>query len=408
MTRLDRLTERLNLKEFQLKALLDVTKAINTNEDRDELLHLYKHIVQDQLGITRLMLFEKAPHWRCVLAYGSSAKDAEMDVEHLFGSYKDIQGIPSESRSSLGSFDIAVPVYHLERPLAFLLIGDVDEAEQRMSPTVKHLNFIQTLTNLIVVAMENKRLAAEALQQERMKRELELAAEMQNMLIPRDLPVNDRFETAAYYLPHIQVGGDHYDIIYNGTNEVIIVVADVSGKGMAAALLMSNFQATLRALLAYRDLPMEGLLHDLNNKVFTRARGDRFVTFFIARCDLDKGTITYVNAGHNPALLWNGKTCEELCAGSIALGMMPELPFLNVGTAKFRSGDALLCYTDGLVEQENAHAQAFETGPIMNALSDFASSGAQAVNTALMATFEAHRDGQPFLDDIALLTCKFK
>ena len=187
MTRLDRLTERLNLKEFQLKALLDVTKAINTNEDRDEMLHLYKHIVQDQLGITRLMLFEKAPHWRCVLAYGSSAKDAEMDVEHLFGSYKDIQGIPSESRSSLGSFDIAVPVYHLERPLAFLLIGDVDEAEQRMSPTVKHLNFIQTLTNLIVVAMENRRLAHQALLRERENRDLELAREF----FPRTVGIRD-------------------------------------------------------------------------------------------------------------------------------------------------------------------------------------------------------------------------
>lgn len=408
MTKLDRLIDRLELKEFQLKALLDITKAINANVEQEELLHLYEGIVRKQLGITRLMLFQRQDRWECILSYGTQAKDTDVDVERVFGSFTDIQGIPTEHAGGLGSFDVAVPVYHLERPLAFLLIGDIDEDQQRMSPSVKHLNFIQTLTNLIVVAMENRRLAKQALQQERDKRELELAAEMQSMLIPQELPGNAQFEAAAWYQPHRQVGGDYYDLFFSEKGELVVVIADVSGKGMAAALLMSNFQATLRALIQYSSDPLHDLVHDLNDKVFRSARGERFITFFIGIIEASTGHTRFVNAGHNAPLLLHRQAITELATGSIALGMMPKLPFLKVGECTIGAGDTLLCYTDGLVEQENIRQEALDLGPVRKALAEFGGTGAHAVNTAVVTAFEAHRDGQPYLDDIALLTCRFR
>ena len=152
------------------------------HEEREELLKLYEKIVREDLGITRLMLFERTDHWLRILAFGTTPADDGMDVEQAFSRFSDIQVIDSESAGSLGAFDVAVPVHHRDRPLAFLLIGDIDEEEQRISPTVKHLNYIQTLTNLIVVAMENRRLADQALQRQRDKRELELAREMPSLL----------------------------------------------------------------------------------------------------------------------------------------------------------------------------------------------------------------------------------
>ncbi len=407
MARLERIIERLELKEFQLRALLDVTKAINTNVERAELLALYEHIVRDELGITRMMLFERAEGWERILAYGTDDRSDAIDMDQVFGTYKDIQVIGSENAGSLGAFDVAVPVYHLDKPLAFLLIGDIDEEEQRMSPTVKHLNFIQTLTNLIVVAMENKRLARQELQQERDKRELELAAEMQNMLVPADLPNNERMSAAAWYKPHRQVGGDYYDLIPNGDGRFMMAMADVSGKGMAAALLMSNFQASLRALIQYREDDLPGLVRELNDKVFASARGERFITLFLADIDLHGKRISYVNAGHNPALyLTNGKA-TELREGTIPLGMLPLLPKLQSGEVAIQSGDTLLAYTDGLVEQEDAHGIAFETEPLERMLCDMAPAGCAALNSAIISAYEAHRGDVPPLDDIALLTCRF-
>ena len=294
MTRLTRLTERLNLKEFQLSALLEVTKAINNNEDKGELLKLYAEIMHGELGITRLMFFENDSQWRCVQALTDETDSPVPDVAGFMKECRDIQFIGAEDAKGLGRFDIAIPVFHQERPLALLLIGDIDDEEQRMSPTVKHLNFIQTLTNLIAVALENKRFALRALAQERDRRELELAAEMQLMLVPKDLPNGERIQAAGWYQPHQQVGGDYYDVVRTGPDEVVLCVADVSGKGIAAALLMSNFQATLRALIQRERAPLDALVRELNSNVLERARGERFITLFIGRADLRTGAMEYV------------------------------------------------------------------------------------------------------------------
>ena len=407
MTRLDRLTERLDLKEFQLRALLEITKAINNNVGRNDLLQLYTDIMSNELGITQLALFEHGEQWKCVRSVGASTAAQAVDAGSLIDRFRDIQFIGAELEGQVHGFDIAIPVHHLEQPLALLLIGDIDDGEQRMSPSVKHLNFIQTLTNLIVVALENKRLAKQALQQERDRRELELAAEMQSMLVPSTLPNDARLQAAAWYLPHRQVGGDYYDLIRIGEHEVVVCVADVSGKGMAAALLMSNFQATLRALLQYTEEPLDALMHDLNDKVVTAARNERFVTCFLGRMDLRTGLMRYVNAGHNGPLLLSDGTISELTSGSIALGMLPKLPFLRLGEVVIKPGSTLLCYTDGLVEQEDGQGISFDTAPIHKVLKQFHAAGPQAINDTLIATFEAHRAGLPYLDDIALLTCCF-
>lgn len=406
MTRLDRITERLNLKEFQLRALLDVTKAINSNLAREELLKLYGSIMREELGITRLMLFEHGNGWRCAHAYGADEVQTQVDVRPLIEVYKDIQFVGSSEEALISGFDIAVPVFHMEKPLALLLIGDIDEEERRVSPAVKHMNFIQTLTNLIAVALENKRLGKLALQQERDKRELELAAEMQTMLIPRDLPNDKAVHAAAWYLPHRQVGGDYYDLVRINEHELMLCVADVSGKGMAAALLMSNFQATLRAMLMLGYEQLDTLMRELNKLVMDRARGERFITLFIGVVDTRTGLLRYVNAGHNAPLLWRNNDLSELKDGSIALGMLPELPFVKTGEAQV-DGGMLLSYTDGLIEQEDVYGSAFDTAPLERALRQFSGAGPQAVNEALIATFEAHRSGLPYLDDIALLTCRF-
>ena len=406
MARLERIIERLELKEFQLRALLDVTKAINNNVPRGELLRLYERILRDDLGITRLMLFERTGQWDRILAFGTSGADAELDVEQAFGRFADIQVIDSESAGSLGAFDVAVPVHHRDRPLAFLLIGDIDEDEQRMSPTVKHLNYVQTLTNLIVVAMENQRLADQALRQVRDQRELELAREMQRMLVPAQLPNNAVIEAAAWYQPHSQVGGDHYDLIALNDGTYVACVADVSGKGIAAALLMSNFQAHLHASVRH-NTDMVEVVRELNGRVQANARGERFITLFIGHIDPVARRIRYANCGHNAPLLFTGVGIQSLTDGSIALGMMPTLPFLHVGEATFPPGSTLLCYTDGLVEQEDDHGHAFETSTLEKLLQDLSHAGPERFNEALIDAFEVHRGTQPILDDIAVLTCRF-
>jgi len=155
-----------------------------------------------------------------------------------------------------------------------------------MSPVLKHLTFIQTISNIIIVAIENIRLHKESLRQEALKKELELAAKMQQMLIPdnRHMPRNPEIVVNGFYFPHYEVGGDYYDCIKLSDTKTGFCIADVSGKGMSAAILMSNFQASFRALFT-ADTDLEQLIHKLNSIVVLNAAGERFITFFVARYD---------------------------------------------------------------------------------------------------------------------------
>jgi sigma-B regulation protein RsbU (phosphoserine phosphatase) len=158
-----------------------------------------------------------------------------------------------------------IPVYHKKYPIAFTFIGEnlIDAEDDVYEP----IRFVAAITNIIAVAIENKRLFKKQLEQERLKRELELAVQVQNMLIPGVLPHTAEFEFDGVYHPHEGVGGDYYDFIELGEREMAFCIADISGKGIAAALLMSNFQASLHSLINRKYLSVIEFASLLNERV---------------------------------------------------------------------------------------------------------------------------------------------
>ncbi len=340
--------------KFKLNSLLEITRAINDNQPVEVLLENYVDILCDKLKIGKVVMFKsKKDGWECILAAGIKQDIAKkINVEEELTPYTEITFITSEQNKFPG-FDIIIPVYNNYVPVAYVLIGDIEEEMEGVSPVIKHLHFIQTISNVIVVAIENIRLFQESLHQEALRKELELASQMQNMLVPtpKDLPRNKHLVMNAFYKPHYEVGGDYFDCIDLGDGKLGFCVADVSGKGMAAALLMSNFQATLRALFT-SDISMEGLLQKINKRVYESAQGEKFITLFIARYDYDTHQLEYVNAGHTPAILYRteSKSVKLLESGCLAVGMLERLPFINGKKLTIMEHSLLLSYTDGLVE----------------------------------------------------------
>jgi sigma-B regulation protein RsbU (phosphoserine phosphatase) len=236
------------------------------------------------LALAKLILFKYNEKWETLIYDGVPKKLVDdLSVENdLLLYYKQITNLTTTLNTSLGQFDVIIPVYHKDRPLAYLIIGDIDEERVGVSPTIKHLHFIQTLANILVVAIENKRLYNQNLHQKVLHKELELASKMQSMLIPThaSLPNNDLIETAAYYLPHFEVGGDYYDIVKLNSHSYGFCVADVSGKEFLQLLLMSNFQANLRALLTEKT-SLKDVVVNLNERVMKNANGEKFITFLL-------------------------------------------------------------------------------------------------------------------------------
>jgi sigma-B regulation protein RsbU (phosphoserine phosphatase) len=344
---------RLKLYSFKLDALLEITQAINANLSIDGLLDRYKGILQDDLLIGKIVIYKLNEKWDRILTTGTKESEIQgVDIDRDLINVKEITFLTTYRNESLKDFDIIIPVLTQDKPLAFVLIGDIEEGEG-VSPVIKHLHFIQTISNIIIVAIENIRLFNESLRQEAMKKELELASKMQNMLVPGQdkIPRNDSFRITVFYHPHYEVGGDYYDCMWLNDEEIGFCIADVSGKGMSAAILMSNFQANLRALFKGQVI-LEKLVEELNERVISSANGEKFITLFIAKYNVETRILEFINAGHNPPLLFEKKKnkLSLLGSGCVGIGMLDDIPFINKGTYRVKDDTKMFCYTDGLIE----------------------------------------------------------
>ena len=398
--------KRLELDKLKLETLLKVTKGINRNLSKDELTEIYKHVLIEELKIGKLVLFNKSGNdWTQELCIGTECGSINVN-EDLLG-IQEIKVLSANENNKLAHFDVIVPVFHKSKPLAYLLLGDFDGKKIEVSPIIKHLTFIQTLTNIIIVAVENKRLFKDNLKQIAIKKEMELASEMQTMLFPKNLPNNKEIEVAAKYNPHQLVGGDYYDFIELNRDEVAFCIADVSGKGVPAALLMSNFQASLRALIK-RTSSLSELVIELNNNILANANREKFITAFIGKYNLRTRNLQYINAGHNPPLLLNGNQFKQLTDGCTILGMFENLPSITEKNITISQNSILTCFTDGVVEQPNTKNEEFDIDNLKNSILLSQDNSPQELIENIITELDAFKEGVQYKDDIALLCLRIK
>ena len=402
--------EKLELNEFKLNSLLEVTKAINNNLSIENILKIFEYILREQLGISKLILYaNNSLDWNCILHFGARGLNKKINVKKDLTHIKDITVIESSSIETLNSFDIVIPIFHKKTALAYLLIGDLDDELIAISPGIKHMPFIQTLASIIVVAIENKRFSAELIEQELNKKEMEMAAEMQKLLFPTNLPNDDKIDVAARYESKHLVGGDYYDFLSLNENEYFFCIADVSGKGTSAALLMSNFQAKLKANIKYNyeDISLKDLIENLNDDVNNAAKGEKFITFFAGHYNKLNNTLQYVNAGHNYPILVNSKETIFLNKGCIGLGMLDEIPKIKISKIILSEDTILICYTDGLVELKNSNGAAFETDNLIKVVENNLKLTMKEQVHKIFSKLEEFKGDQDLMDDTAVLGCKF-
>jgi phosphoserine phosphatase RsbU/P len=394
------------IANLKLNSLLEVTKAINNNQPTEVLYEIYLDILVNKLNLGKLSLYtNEHGHWSCALKQGLNKSELAINVEKDLLPIRDISAVNllGSVSSDVKLFDIVIPVYHKLEALAFVLIGDIDDNKMEMSPVIKHLPFVQTLTNIIIVAVENKRLAREYISQIAARKELDLAREMQSMLFPSELPDNPHISAHAFYQPHQQVGGDYYDCLRLNENEFAFCVADVSGKGVSAALLMANFQANLRALFK-NNASLRDIVNDLNAIIYNNAKGEKFITLFIAKYNIVTRMLTYVNAGHNPSLLHGANSAFYLTTGCIGVGMFPEIPKIREGVVHVSPGSVIISYTDGLVEQSNQKQEEFGLKRLEEIVRSNMANSVKKLNISIINTIDKFREGLPYADDIALLS----
>jgi sigma-B regulation protein RsbU (phosphoserine phosphatase) len=398
----EQLERELQLRETQLSSLLNITQAINENVSSQGLFDMYRYFLSADMDVSKMALFTKNEgSWESVVSFNVEFPLDRPELIDNMLQYKQQHYITQNDSPVLQEFNLIIPVFHKNNAIAYTLIGDWVEPNDHESKT----KFITTIANVIAVAIENKRLFKQQIEKERLAKEVELAEEVQQMLIPDSLPSERRFNMASIYQPHFNVGGDYFDYIPLSENRFIVCIADISGKGVAAAILMANFHAVLR--LAVRKLKsLREIVIELNKNIYAITQSDKFITFFIGMIDLEAREIQYINAGHNPPMLLENDNLRRLDIGTTVLGAVPYLPEVETGRESYRDHTLLLSYTDGLIDIMNEKGERFEHERIEDFLRLNGHLTAHHFNQRLQEKLESFRNGQEYPDDVAILTCQ--
>ncbi len=399
--------KQIEIKELELNALLEITQAINNNLPEDSLYKIYNFTLRSNLNIKKLALFVLDEEWECKVQFGTVCNYNEVKLLPEFKTIQNISHLRAFKDCEFREFDLIIPVAHKSHTLALAFVGGLDSlgATQENEDGIR---FIQALSNIIIVAIENKKLARKQLAQEALRKELEIASDVQQFLFPEKLPNTRNLKIEASYLPHDRVGGDYYDYIPINQNQFLICVADVSGKGIPAALMMSNFQASLRTLVRLTPNLVD-IIEALNYQVLENTKGEKFITFFAGIYDIRLKTMVFVNAGHNPPILWDKKNGIRLLEdGSTVLGAMHPLPFINEGFITDLDEFLLFCYTDGVTETTNEEGNEYGVEKLLEYFgSDHTYlKNLQTIHQDIIVSLDQFKGRNAYHDDITILSCR--
>lgn len=318
--------------------------------------------------------------------------DAQQDPR-LMSSTMTLQGIRSVLAVPLGIGEKVFGIIYADSPIA----------ESRF--TEDHLKVLTTLSSVAAIRVENARLIEEQIGRERLEQELQLASEIQQRFQPTAPPQVPGYEMQGISFPCYEIGGDYYDFIRREDGRMIVTLGDVSGKGTAAALLMSSLHAAVHAQAASHTSLVD-TISAVNNYLAENTPTNRFVTLFYAELDPQTGGLAFINAGHNPPLIVHAAgTTENLASGGLPLGIRPDAEYKE-GRTSLQPSDVLVIYSDGVSEAVSPQGEEFGTQRLYDVVSRNLDASAAGIRDRIEAALTKWAQGTPAADDITLVIVK--
>lgn len=318
--------------------------------------------------------------------------DAQHDPRFASGTVV-LQGVRSVLAVPLGVSEKVFGIIYADSPIA----------EGRF--TEDHLKVLTTLASVAAIRVENARLVEARFQQERLERELQLAMEIQQRFQPTAPPIVPGYEFQGISFPCYEIGGDYYDFIQREDGRLVIALGDVSGKGTAAALLMSSLHASIHAQTGSHDTLVE-TISAVNRYLADNIPSNRFVTLFYAELDPESGALSFLNAGHNPPLIVHAAgTVEQLASGGLPLGINANADYRE-GRTTLQSGDVLVIYSDGVTEAASPSGEEFGPTRLYEVVSRNVESSAAGIRDRIESALTKFSQGTQAADDITLVIVK--
>ena len=340
-----------------------------------------------EIRVSRTIMDEVVGKGKSVLT-----ADAQQDPR-LMSSTMTLQGIRSVLAVPLGVGEKVFGIIYADSPIA----------EGRF--TEDHLKVLTTLASVAAIRVENARLMEEQIERERLEQELQLASEIQQRFQPTQAPNVPGYELQGISFPCYEIGGDYYDFIARADGRMVVTLGDVSGKGTAAALLMSSLHAAVHAQAASHNSIAE-TISAVNQYLADNTPANRFVTLFYAELDPLTGALSFINAGHNPPLIVHAAgTVENLASGGLPLGIKPDADYRE-GRTQIQHNDVLVIYSDGVTEAQSPQGEEFGTQRLYDVVSRNLDASAAGIRDRIEAALTKWSQGTPAADDITLVIVK--
>jgi sigma-B regulation protein RsbU (phosphoserine phosphatase) len=410
---LRKVNHKLSVKVFQLNNLFDISRELTASFDEEAIKSLVATTAMGHLMVSRCSLYLGGTRSLCVAHERGirASQDArcvpEAEARAVLGALRGPRAaaeLPEgtlKERLQRDRLTLVVPLAAGDRTEGFLAVGE------RTSGTPfseEDRDFVQTLARQTLAALENVRLQQMRLEKLRQDRELQIAREIQRSLFPRSCPALAGFEVAAESRSCYQVGGDYYDFIPLESERLGLAIADVSGKGTPASILMASVHASVRAVAGTAPLP--AILERLNRFLFASTQDNKYVTLFYAELDAASRRLAYVNAGHVPPYrVSRAGAIERLTVGGPVLGLIEEASF-EAGEVLLAPGDVVVVVTDGATEALSPGDVEFGDERICRVLAEAASASAAETLCRLVEAVTAWTGPAGCSDDLTALVLK--
>jgi sigma-B regulation protein RsbU (phosphoserine phosphatase) len=407
------LNQRLSVKVYQLHSLFDISRELTSTFDEEAIKNLVTSTLMGHLLVSRCALFLKVPgglalaHQRGLRGEEAPALVPEAEARPVLDTMssaiavQDLAEGPLKARLLRARMALVVPLSVGDRGEGFAAVG---ERVSGQPFTEEDREFAQTLARQALAALESVRLHRVSLEKQRRDREMQIAREIQQSLFPACCPTIPGFEMAAESRPCYEVGGDHYDIIPVGEGRWALAIADVSGKGAPASILMASVHASLRAL-AGTAAPVV-LMDRLNRFLYESTQESKYVTLFYAELDAVRRRLTYVNAGHVPPFhLHRDDEPTRLMTGGPVLGLLDDARY-EMADVEIARGDLIAALTDGVTEALSPEDVEFGDVRSAELLRQSASAGPGVAVRRLIAAVEEWTGPAGCSDDLTVLMLK--
>jgi len=405
----------------KLHFLMEATKALASTLDLGELLGRILEVAKTQADAERGTLFlvdEKTEEIWSLIAHGLEKREIRLPLGRGIAGYVaksgEILNIPDAYADPRFNRAVDAQTGYRTRNILCLPIrnksGKIIASLQLLNKrrggfTPEDVDFLLTLSDHMALALENAQLHRALLEKERLEREMALARDIQRSLLPETAPLLPGFDIAVTNEPCFDVGGDYYDFLPLDPNTLLVVIADVEGKGISSALIMSNVQATLRAL-APNLHSLNHLAESLNHMILAGTRGGKYLTMFLGLIDIPRKTIVYVNCGHVPPVIVSAEgEPVNLTEGGMVVGLFDHVRYKS-GQFKFQAGDVLVLCTDGITESMDEAQEEYGMERLAGCVRGTVTQSASGIVNAVNADVTTFSRKGTHLDDKVMIAIK--